>query len=75
MGFEFFAMAILGCGDAGTTCQEARVADKQYSSVAECMADMDNQLMLNTDLDYPVIMGECRLANPRLVNRSSRRPG
>lgn len=55
-----YVMAILGCGDAGTRCDEARIAAPAYTSVAECRADAGNVLMANTDLDYPTLRADCR---------------
>ena len=55
-----YVMAILGCGDTGATCNEARIATPVYTSVAQCRADAGNVLMANTDLDYPTLKADCR---------------
>ena len=60
MGPVFYVMAILGCGDAGTACDEARIAAPVYASQSACQADADNVLMANTDIDYPVLKVDCR---------------
>ena len=60
MGAVFYVMAILGCGDAGVACNEARIATPVYASAAECQADAENVLMANTDLDFPSLQADCR---------------
>lgn len=60
MAMLIYVMAILGCGDAGTRCDEARIAAPAYNSVAECRADAGKMLMANTDLDYPMLKVDCR---------------
>ena len=60
MGPVFYVMAILGCGDAGTACDEARIATPVYASESACQADAGNVLMGNTDIDYPVLKVDCR---------------
>ena len=60
MGPVFYVMAILGCGDAGTACDEARIATPVYASAAACQADAGNVLMANTDIDYPMLKVDCR---------------
>lgn len=56
----FYVMAILGCGDTGTSCDQARIAAPTYRTVAACRADAGNVLTANTDLDYPTLRADCR---------------
>lgn len=56
----FYVMAILGCGDTGTACHDARIAAPAYRTIAACRADAGNILTANTDLDYPTLKADCR---------------
>ena len=55
-----FVMAILGCGEADTACQELRVAQAQYRSEAECLAATETELLRHNDLAFPTIVAQCR---------------
>lgn len=52
-------MAILGCGDAGTSCESVGVAPVRYESVSACVAAQD-EVLARTDVLYPVVTAECR---------------
>ncbi|MEG3176919.1 hypothetical protein U1872_11820 [Sphingomonas sp. RB3P16] len=56
----FYVMAILGCGDGSTACQQARVEQVQYRSIGECQRAMPAALARNGDIDYPVVAAACR---------------
>ena len=56
----YFVMAIMGCGDAGTQCQQARVEPVRYQSAAACQAAMANSLEQHTDLSFPIIQAACQ---------------
>ena len=60
MGPIFYVMAILGCGDAGSACQQVRVADAQYASADACNAAVGTVLTEQGDLDFPEVLAECR---------------
>lgn len=61
----FFVMALMGCGDAGNLCTEARIEPTRYTSIQACQAQMQAALMRNTDLDFPVVSANCRSNAPR----------
>lgn len=63
----FFVMAIMGCGDAGSACSEARIVPVQYTSFAACQEAMPAMLERNTDLSYPELDATCRASGPRWV--------
>ena len=63
----FFVMAILGCGDGNTACQEARVDTAHYATAAQCQAAMPTALARHTDLSFPVIAANCRASGPIIV--------
>lgn len=65
----FYVMAIMGCGDAGTGCEAARVADARYPTAAACQAAASDVLTMHTDLDYPVLRIDCRKSTKPVVLR------
>ncbi len=60
MAPAFFIMAILGCGDAESSCQQVRVAEARYATLDACIAATQTVLTRNTDLEYPVVSAQCR---------------
>ena len=62
MGPAFYIMAILGCGDGGSACQQVRLVKTHYASVDACNAAMSEALMGATDLSFPEVGAECRPA-------------
>ena len=71
----FYVMAIMGCGDGSMACQQARVEQVQYRSIAQCQAAMPAMLQRNSDIDYPVISATCRSNRPQLVQLDRRSRG
>ena len=67
-----FVMAILGCGEADTACQEVRVAQVQYRTEAECVAATETELLRHDDLAFPTIVAQCRRAGtaPQMLRGS-----
>jgi hypothetical protein len=55
-----YLLAILGCGDDQSRCEQVRVEPAAYASVASCRAAMPGALMRNTDLAYPVVVTQCK---------------
>lgn len=56
-------MAIMGCGDAGGSCQEVARAPVAYASMAECQAAQD-AVLARTDLDFPEVAAQCVASQP-----------
>lgn len=54
-------MAILGCGDAGTACEQVAVSPISYASVSECVAAQD-EVLARSDVMFPVVTAQCRPA-------------
>lgn len=54
-------MAILGCGDAGTACEQVAIAPVRYESVSACVAAQD-EVLANSDVMYPVVTAQCQVA-------------
>ena len=71
----YYVMAILGCGDDGAACQQARLAPVRYQSIAQCQAAMTNVLQTHADLSYPVIQAACQRRGLDVAARDTRRPG
>ncbi len=59
MGPVYFMLAIMGCGDGTTGCQQARVEPARYATIQQCRAAMPAALARNTDVDAPVISASC----------------
>lgn len=62
MGPVSFVIAILGCADGGTACQQVAVAPARYESAAACEAATTNVLAGATDFDFPTIVARCQSA-------------
>ncbi len=70
----YYMMAILGCSDAGTQCQQARLEPARYASAAQCQAEMAAALQRSTDLLYPVVQASCQRSGVTMVGRDRPRP-
>ena len=57
-------MAILGCGDAGTACDQVSVSPVRYASVSACVAAQD-EVLARADVTYPVVTAQCRAQGSR----------
>ncbi|MBB6506086.1 hypothetical protein F4693_003083 [Sphingomonas endophytica] len=71
MEAAFFVMAIMGCGDAATTCATTRVEPAHYATVQQCQAAMPAALARNNDLDFPVVSAACQRNGVQMVERAS----
>ena len=69
-----YVMAILGCGDAGGLCSQARVDPARYTSLQACQAAAPATLRRHADLDFPEIAAQCRTTGTRMLARASARP-
>lgn len=69
----YFVMAIMGCGDDGAACRQARIEPVRYQSAAQCQAAMNATLLRHTDLEFPVIEATCRRSTDRMV-QTDRKP-
>ena len=58
-----FLLAIFGCGEGESACQQVQVAPVRYESQAACLAATEEQLVRHSDLAFPVVVAECRRAN------------
>ena len=63
MGPAFYILAILGCGEGETQCQQVAVAPTSYTSQADCNAASEDALARHTDAEFPVVVAQCRRAD------------
>ena len=66
MGPAFYILAILGCGEADSPCQQVGVAETRYESAEACNAATVEAVERNADLLFPVIVAQCRRADSQL---------
>lgn len=52
-------MAILGCGDAGNSCEQVGRAPVAYQSMAQCNAAQAS-VLATVSLDYPEVAARCQ---------------
>lgn len=71
----YFVIAIMGCGDGGDACREARIEPVRYQSAAQCQAAMLNVLQRSTDLAFPVVQGACQRRGMAIAEREPPRRG
>jgi hypothetical protein len=71
----YYVMAILGCGDDGTACQQARVEAVRYQSPAQCQAAMSMALERHSDLSFPVVQATCQRRGLNVAARTTVREG
>lgn len=70
-------MAILGCGDAGTSCEPVGVSPVRYESISACMAAQED-VLARTDVMFPVVVAQCRPApgaSPASYSPGPAKPG
>lgn len=60
-----YVMAILGCGDAGGLCSQARLDPARYTSLQACQAAAPAALAKHTDLDFPELSAKCRVMSAK----------
>ena len=57
-----FVMVLLGCGDAGISCETVRTLPAKYASATACNDAVNVILPEQSDMDYPVIAARCQPA-------------
>jgi hypothetical protein len=63
MGPAYFVLAILGCGEGEAACQQVAIAEPRFASVEACQSASEDTLMRHSDVDYPVVVAQCRPAS------------
>ena len=59
MQAAFFLIAIMGCGEGDSACQQVRLLETRYESQAACSAATEAALTRFIDVDYPVVVAQC----------------
>ena len=59
MGPAVFILAIMGCGEANTQCENVAVMPTQYVSAAACDANSETALKDYINAEYPVVVAQC----------------
>jgi hypothetical protein len=72
MGPAYFVIAIMGCGDGGTACQQVATPVAHYATEQACLAARDEALMANNDLDFPTLLATCQQIAPRETSAKPR---
>ncbi len=62
MGPALYVIAILGCGEGEAACQPVQTVEARYESREACLAATDGALARFSNLDFPVVVAECRAA-------------
>jgi len=69
MGPVSFVIAIMGCADGGTACQQVAIAPARYESAAACTAATASVLSDSTDFDFPTLVARCQSAKAQASER------
>ena len=69
MGPAFYVLAILGCGEADSACEQVAVAPAQYQSLDECNRATDAAVTQHQDALYPVVVAQCRRADAQTAEK------
>ena len=57
-----YVIAILGCGEGEAPRQPVQIAEARYESREACLAATDGALARASNLDFPIVVAECRAA-------------
>lgn len=63
MGPAFYVLAILGCGEGETACEQIATAGSSYQSVDDCNRASEGALTRHVDAEFPVVVAQCRRAD------------
>ena len=63
MGPVFYVLAILGCGEGETACEQIAVAGSSYQSADACNQATEGALMGHLDASFPVVVAQCHRAD------------
>ncbi len=77
MGPIGYFIAILGCADGGASCQTVATLAPRYESAAQCAAARDGALDANSDLDFPMLVAQCKKSGavqPASANKTASKP-
>jgi hypothetical protein len=69
MGPAFYVLAILGCGEGETACQQITTAGSSYESVDACNQASEGALMNHVDAAFPVVVAQCQRADTQAAGK------
>ena len=61
----YYVIAILGCADGSAQCTPVATMPTHYGSAEACSAGTRQALLANSDFDFPTLVAECRVTEPR----------
>lgn len=74
MGPAAYIIAILGCADGASGCQQVATVSSGFRTEAECLSARDAALDAHLHLDFPTIVADCVPASrPVATNRERRK--
>jgi hypothetical protein len=65
VGPAYFVIAIMGCGDGAVDCRTVATPAAHYASEQACLAARGDELIANSDLDFPTLVAECLPVAPK----------
>jgi len=77
MDAVYYVIAILGCDDGSSQCTPVATVPTHYASQEACAADTQQVLLAHSNFDFPSLVAECRVTDPRTVaeqNRTEKMP-
>jgi hypothetical protein len=75
MGPLGYVIAILGCSDGAASCQTVATLAPRYETAAQCAAARNGALDANSDLDFPILIAQCRASPAKPTAASAPLPG
>lgn len=63
MKAAFIVMSILGCDDSGVQCQPVATVGQQWTTIADCDAASERELVKYTNVKFPMVVAVCQTAN------------
>lgn len=69
MGPTIFILAIMGCGEADAPCEQVAIVPARYASVDACNAQSEAAIERYQNIDYPVVVAQCRRAGAKVAGR------
>ncbi|MDT9599615.1 hypothetical protein [Sphingosinicella rhizophila] len=67
MGPAFFVIAILGCGEGDSSCEQVARAESRFESLASCTDATGPAVARHGDIPYPVVVAQCQPGNQAAV--------
>ena len=63
----YYVIAILGCPDDSARCTPVATMPTHYASQEACSAGTHQALLQNNAFDFPTLVAECRVTDPRTI--------